>query len=244
LHAHHHKRGFLRSHRDDFKGHNSFFPEGAFYPISSPHTSVHSFSQFVSGKEYFDAHPEYFALVKGKRLPCNDAVGPGQLCLTNKDVVHITLEKLRQFIAEDRKAASASNVPPPRIYWINQSDIYHGHCQCDDCQAIVTREGGESGPLVAFMNAVGAAIELQYSDILVGTIAYNLTSDAPMHLRPRNNVLIGWCDVYSRVDGIKPLAHPHNIDNYRQITTWSKVAPSSPWQKSRFAVDNPDFLAC
>jgi hypothetical protein len=38
-------------------------------------------------------------------------------------------------------------------------------------------------------------------------------------------VLIGWCDVYSKVDGIRPLSHAMNARNYAEITGWRKVAP-------------------
>jgi hypothetical protein len=38
-------------------------------------------------------------------------------------------------------------------------------------------------------------------------------------------VLIGWCDVYSKVDGIRPLSHPLNARNHGEITGWGKVAP-------------------
>ena len=113
----------------------------------------------------------------------------------------------------------------PYVYWLTQNDVYRAHCECDDCQAIATREGGESGPLISFLNAVAQDIEKDFPNILVGTLAYNLTSTPPRRLRPRNNVLIGWCDVYSKVDGVRPLSHPLNARNYSEITAWGKVAP-------------------
>ena len=203
----------------------TFFPKGAFSRTASPRTSIHSFSTFVSGKEWFDAHPEYFSLVNGKRIPALTASGPGQLCLTHPDVLRLTITKLREFIEADRADSAAAGVAPPKSYWITQSDVYRAHCECDDCQAIAKHEGGESGPLVAFLNAVAKDIEEDYPNILVGTLAYNLTSTPPKHIRPRNNVLIGWCDVYSKVDGIRPLSHPLNARNYDEITGWGKVAP-------------------
>ena len=202
-----------------------FFPKGAFSRTASSRTSIHSFSTFVSGKKWFYTHPEYFSLVKGKRIPAHTASGPGQLCLTHPDVLRLTITKLREFIEADRADSAAAGVVPPKSYWITQNDIYRAHCECDDCQAIATREGGESGPLVAFLNAVAKDIEEDYPNILVGTLAYNLTSTPPKHIRPRKNVLIGWCDVYSKVDGIRPLSHPLNARNYDEITAWGKVTP-------------------
>jgi hypothetical protein len=210
-----------KNYRYDFRGRaaDNFFPNGAFHRISSPRTSIHSFSTFVNGKDWFDSHPEYFSLVIGKRVPALTGAGPGQLCLTNPDVLRLTVAKLREFIKADRaevrslalQSRASSNVQqgsalesqattPPKVYWITQNDIYRAHCECDNYQAIAARKGGESGPLVTFLNAVGKNIEKDYPDILVGTLAYNLTSTPPKHIRPRNNVLIGWCDVYSKVD--------------------------------------------
>lgn len=214
-----------KNYRYDLRGRRDFFPQGAFQRVVSPHAAIHSFHAFVDGDDWFDTHPEYFALVRGRRVPCNSGQGPGQLCLTHPDVLRLTLAQLRKFIADDRAAAEAAGVLPPKVYGINQADVYDAHCACDDCAAIVEREGGQSGPLIAFVNRVGAAIADEYPDILIGTIAYNQTSTPPKHIRPRENVLVGWCDVYSRCDGSKPLTHPHNARNLAEITAWSKVAP-------------------
>ena len=57
------------------------------------------------------------------------------------------------------------------------------------------------------------------------TYAYNLTQPPPKTIRPRANVLIGWCDVYSRCDVLRPLSHPYNRHHYEQIKAWGKIAP-------------------
>lgn len=216
-----------KNFRYDFGGRaeDGFFPKGAFSRVSSPRTSIHSFSTFVSGEEWFETHPEYFSLVDGKRVPALTGAGPGQLCLTHPDVLRLTIAKLREFIEVDRAESAASGVAPPKSYWITQNDVYRAHCECDDCQAIAMREGGESGPLIAFLNSVADEISDDYPDVLIGTLAYNLTSTPPKHIRPRDNVLVGWCDVYSKVDGIRPLEDPLNARNYAEITGWGRIAP-------------------
>ncbi len=201
------------------------FPKDAFYPLVGTPRGVHTFSDFVNAKDWFETNPEYFALVGGKRLPAYDASGPGQLCLTHPDVRRIVLEKLRAFIAQDRATASAAGLPPPRLYHIMQNDRYDTHCQCDACRAIVEREGGESGPLIEFMNAIGAAIEPEHPDLVLATLAYNRTQAPPKTVRPRENVLIAWCDVYSRSDHLRPLAHPWNALHHEEIRRWGEIAP-------------------
>ena len=138
-------------------------------------------------------------------------------------MLRLTIAKLREFIEADRAESAAAGVAPPKSYWINAERYLSralrmrrlsGHRQ--------TREGGESGPLIAFLNSVGEDIAEDYPDVLVGTLAYNLTSTPPKHVRPRDNVLVGWCDVYSKVDGIRPLEDPLNAVNYGEITVGGK----------------------
>lgn len=203
----------------------TFFPKGAFSRVASARTGIHSFSTFVNGKEWFETHPEYFSLVNGNRIPALTGAGPGQLCLTHPDVLRLTKAKLREFIEADRTEAREAGVPSPKSYWITQNDVYRAHCECDTCQTIARREGSESGPLIEFMNAVAKDIEKDYPDVLVGTIAYNLTSTPPKHIRPCDNVLVGWCDVYSKVDGIRPLEDPLNRQNYDELTGWGRISP-------------------
>ncbi len=201
------------------------FPKDAFYSLYGSPGKTHTFSLYLNAKDWFETHPEYFSLVGGKRLPAIDGSGPGQLCLTHPDVRRIALEKLRTFVAQDRVAAAAAGLPPPRMYHIMQNDKYDTHCQCDTCRVIVEREGSESGPMVEFMNVLGAAIEPEYPEITLVTLAYNLTQPPPKTVRPRSNVLIAWCDVYSRCDHLRPLTHPWNVRHYDEIRRWGEIAP-------------------
>ncbi|MHC4872847.1 MAG: DUF4838 domain-containing protein [Planctomycetota bacterium] len=216
-----------KNYRYGFRGRRDFYPAGAFYPVDGSSGSVHTFQNFINAKDWFETHPEYFSLGRdGKRIPVYSGSGPGQLCLTHPDVMKISLEKLRGFIKADRAAAKEKGTPPPKLYWFSQCDKYDSHCQCTDCQAIAKREGSESGPLINFMNILAKGIEKKYPEILVGTIAYNQTAVAPKNIRPRKNVHIAWCDVYSHVDLMRPLKDPYNSRNYEEITGWAKIAPS------------------
>ncbi|MFA7160788.1 MAG: DUF4838 domain-containing protein, partial [Kiritimatiellia bacterium] len=225
-----------KSYRYDFLGSTNFYPAGAFYPIVGSPRQGHSFSYFVNASSWFESHPEYFSLdASGKRLPAHDGSGPGQLCLTHPDVRRITLEKLREYIAFDRKRAAegyisryqtlSNAVPPPRVYLIGQNDKYDTHCKCTNCQAIAKREGSESGPLLDFLNCIGEEIEKEYPDVILKTYAYNLTQPPPKTIRPGKNVEIGWCDVYTRCDGMRPLSHPWNKNHYEEIKAWGEIAP-------------------
>ena len=215
-----------KNYRYGFRGRTDFFPHGAFYRLDGYPRKLHSFSYYVNAADWFESRPEYFSLnAAGKRVPAYDGSGPGQLCLTHPDVRRLTLEKLRDFISKDRTEAAQKGCPPPRVYMIGQNDKYHAHCQCENCQAIAVREGSESGPLIDFVNDIAAGIEKDYPKILIETLAYNLTSAPPKTIKPRHNVLVAWCDVYSKCDLVRPLKHPLNARNYQEIVGWGKVAP-------------------
>lgn len=190
----------------------------------SPGT-CHTFFQYVNARDWFETHPEYFSLVGGKRLPASGGGGPGQLCLTNPDVRRIVVEQLRKFVKQDRQKAAKAGTPPPRIYDISQNDAGAAECQCEKCQAIAKREGSESGPMIDFINAIADSIQGEYPDILLQTFAYNRTEPPPKTLKPRENVIVRWCDVYSVVDLVRPLNHPYNAKNYGEIVAWGKIAP-------------------
>jgi len=156
-------------------------------------------------------------------VPAKDGSGPGQLCLTNPDVRRIVLEQLHKFIAKDRAEAAQQGCPLPRIYDISQNDVGDAHCRCPNCQALVTREGSESGPVIDFINAIASDIEKDYPDILVQTFAYNLTRKPPLTLKPRPNVIIRWCEWYGGVDLVRPMNHPYNSEDYAKMLGWGKI---------------------
>ena len=54
----------------------------------------HTFNGLVPPEEYYDEHPEYFSLVKGKRLKERS-----QLCCTNEDVIRLCIEGIRRAMA-------------------------------------------------------------------------------------------------------------------------------------------------
>ncbi|MFC1454413.1 DUF4838 domain-containing protein, partial [Verrucomicrobiota bacterium] len=214
-----------KPHSDEKPAFDYSSPTGAFYRVQGSPSFVHTFSYFVNASNWFESHPEYFSLnAEGKRVPAYDGAGPGQLCLTHPDVRRLTLKKLREYIAKDR-ADAVHQDHPPRIYDISQTDKYRAHCQCTNCQAIATREGGESGPLIDFINAIAEEIEKDYPDVLIQTLAYNQTSTPPKTLKPRHNVIIVWCDVYSLSDVVRPLNHPYNASQNDVIQAWGKIAP-------------------
>ena len=141
---------------------------------------VHSFNNILSPEEHFAEHPEYFSLVGGERLGEYT-----QLCLTNPDVLRIAIEKVKAALRES---------PGAKLISVSQND-WDNHCECENCNAINEREGAKSGSLIAFVNAVAEAVEEEFPDVIVDTLAYQQTRPAPKYIRPRHNVCVRLCTI-------------------------------------------------
>ncbi|MDY5016674.1 MAG: DUF4838 domain-containing protein [Eubacteriales bacterium] len=141
---------------------------------------VHTFYKLVPPERYFAAHPEYYALVGGKR------VGEGaQLCLTNPEVLRIAIAQVRAWLREH---------PHTRIVSVSQND-YYNFCTCDRCREVDEAEGSHAGTLLRFVNAIAEDIERDYPDVIIDTLAYQYTRTAPKLTKPRKNVCVRLCSI-------------------------------------------------
>lgn len=139
--------------------------------------SHHTFALLVPSSIYFKDHPEYFSENNGKR-------NPHQLCITNPDVLRITIARVKELLKENPHAeliAVSPNYGPP------------SGCECPDCQKITDAEGSKSGPLLMFVNSVADAIAKDFPDVKVATTAYEQTLMPRKTIKPRPNVVIDLC---------------------------------------------------
>lgn len=171
--------------------------------------AVHTFYRFMPPSEFFDKHPEYYSLIDGVRTADH-----AQLCLTNPNVLDIITRRLEDTIRQN---------PQYLIYSVSQND-WHNPCQCDQCQAIVQKEGSESGLIIRFVNQVAERIEKDFPDKFVGTLAYQYTRKPPKNIRPRHNVVVRLCSIECC------FAHPfkscpENASFMDDLNGWADIAP-------------------
>ena len=126
--------------------------------------AVHTFYPLMPPEEFFKDHPEYYSLLDGKRTADH-----AQLCLSNPDVLRIITERIKQKMRE---------LPEYLIYDVSQND-WSNPCQCPHCQAIVDREGSQSGPIIQFVNQVADNVKAEFPDKFIGTLAYSYTRKPP-----------------------------------------------------------------
>ena len=163
---------------------------------------VHTFNELVPPQIYYQSHPEYFAMVKGKRLPT-------QLCLSNPAVLEITVQNLRKKIAQN----------PAAKYWSVSQNDNRDYCTCDKCKALDEREGSPSGSIINFVNQVAD----QFPDKMISTLAYEYGRHAPKTLKPRDNVNIMLCSIEAYRD--KPIKDDTSSAGFvKDVQDWGKIA--------------------
>jgi hypothetical protein len=167
---------------------------------------VHTFYWLIPPDKYFEQHPEWFSEIDGKRK--HDRA---QLCLTN--------EQMRQELVKNLKANLRKN-PAATIASVSQND-WHGQCQCEKCLAVEQEETSASGPLLRFVNAVAADIEVEFPKVAISTLAYQYTRKPPAKVKPRHNVIVRLCSIECSFS--KPLADERNKAFRDDIVGWSKI---------------------
>ena len=163
----------------------------------------HSFDWLVPWETYYKIHPEYYALRDGKRLPT-------QLCLTNKEVLNIAIEKLRKEMAAN----------PTQIYWSVAQNDYGNPCQCDNCLKIEQLDKSQSGPVINFVNQIAK----EFPDKMICTYAYNYTQSAPAVTKPLDNVHLTLCSI--ETDRSRPIETDTSKaarQFVKDIADWGKI---------------------
>ena len=155
------------------------------YEISYAVGGCHTMHTLVP-ESLFDEHPEYFPMNEaGERFH-----GPHtQRCLTNPDVLAMSIEKVRQEFRANPNALIAS---------VTQADTYPdkpNHCLCPACRAIDEEEGSPAGSFLRYVNAIADAVREEFPDRLIDTFAYRYTRTPPKITKPRDNVVVRLCSI-------------------------------------------------
>ena len=173
------------------------------------HSAYHSFFEVLPPNVYFEKHPEWYSLVKGKREP-------KQLCLANE-------EMKAEYIKETLKCLRAD--PTADFIQVSQND-WRGYCTCEKCKSMMDEDGGApSGPYLRFANDVAEAVEKEFPNVRIDTFAYQFTRKAPTKTKPRHNVVVRLCDI--ECDFARPLDKPlppHKASFAKDLADWHRVA--------------------
>ena len=152
--------------------------------------------------ELYDEHPEYFALIDGKRKR------DSQPCLSNEKVYEIMRDNLRRHILEKPRAK----------YW-SVSQLDHAeYCRCPECKAKDDADDSPMGSMLHFVNRIAA----EFPDKIISTLAYWYTRKPPKITRPAPNVHIMVCNIEAGRG--KPIeTDTENEGSKQELLEWAKI---------------------
>ena len=176
----------------------------------------HNLFNVLPPSKYAD-HPEYYAMRNGKReVPEKDGHTHIQPCLTNPDVIRITVETVRQFFDENPQISTYSLCP-------NDSADF---CQCPDCLAL--DEGVEeyrgrrmnSDSYFYYIDTVAKELLKSHPDRYVSAYAYWTTELPPRRISklPENVV------IYLTQDSSQYYDSAYEKRDHDILEKWSKAA--------------------
>lgn len=177
----------------------------------SPDTTVHSYSLWIPDEIYFASHPEFFALVGGRRIPHREG---GQLCLANRAMRAAFLREARSYLDAH---------PEVSVIGICPDDGY-GWCECPACAALDTAEDRAAGKVNArvadFVEELCRGLQESHPQTLVGHYSYSIFSDFSHHLKsPPPNLLVSCTTARCYKHGIDAAECPVNRDIFQRLRT-------------------------
>ena len=159
---------------------------------------VHTLHRLLPPEQYFEAHPEYYALRNGVRLK-------DQVCLSHPEVLEAVCWNLSKEIAKNPKAK----------YWsVSQMDNYN-YCECSACHHTDSIEHSQAGTMLRFVNEVAK----RFPDQVISTLAYQYTRSAPVLTKPEPNVNIMLCTIEeNRSKSLRGTSFEKDLRNWAALT--------------------------
>jgi len=158
--------------------------------------SFHTHFKLIPPEKYFDEHPEWFALIGGKRRRPVPGRQNQQLCTSNPELIEEMARRIIEVFDKD---------PSLDILALAPQDG-GGFCQCEACRALDEKRAAEtawhatySRRLAIFNNEVAKRVARKYPDKIIKVGAYAMYLRVPLDpdYRPEPNLAIQVCHTYS-----------------------------------------------
>ncbi len=175
----------------------------------------HAYGRIIRAKQaVFDAHPEYYALLGGKRNVRPSA----KLCIGNPEVQKLAADYGVEYFENDPEADCVSVDPSDGGGW----------CECDLCTAI----GPASDRALLLANEVATAVTAKFPGKFVGMYAYNVHSTPPS-LKVHPNVVISVATAFIKggqkvediMSGWAEKGATLGVREYYSVSTWDRDMP-------------------
>ncbi len=161
----------------------------------------HSWNDFMwANRDVFTAHPDYMALVNGKRVGVKTA---SKFCISNEGFQQVFIKAMTINLEKMMKAA-----PDASVYCVSvEPSDGGGDCQCDQCKKM----GTVSDRVFFLANLVAKELKKVSPKAYVNLYAYNTHAEPP-HFAIEPNVIVQ----------IIPYGYQHYASAEDMIDEWSK----------------------
>lgn len=154
---------------------------------------VHTYYRLVPVKEYYAAHPEYFALQNGKRV--KQTATYGSICYTNPEVIKVMANTIRQELDKN---------PNLRYISVSVNDGPATVCECEKCKPEIKKYGLPGMQLIV-VNKIAEILCKDYPDIRLTTLVYGSGKLKSGEIRAHPNVVLFLAPIGARWNNVKML---------------------------------------
>lgn len=186
----------------------------------------------VSSKKMFETHPEYFALIDGKRVA-------RQACVSNPGVVKIAVEETKKYFRKN-----------PDAVWMGMGpNDGSGFCECPNCRAL---DGGDFDPFsnepsmtdryIWFFNQVLDGIKDEFPDKKIGFYSYHSYMKVPVKTKPNPRIVPAFAPIaLCRIHGMNNPICPERSYYKTLMEDWGKILPEVYERGYWFNLADPGF---
>ena len=176
----------------------------------------HSAPYLVPMGKYHDAHPEYFAMKGGKRIPKDTQNCRVAICMSNPDVHRIATERALEWMEIQKER---------RFFHVTDGDT--SECRCPACVAVDPLPDAYTDRYLRWVNSVARTVSERFPDKVIQAIAYGGSTQPPVEVAPEPNVVVMYAPWYwnSRTTSAVTWANPLNITAMKEFMAWAVRLP-------------------
>lgn len=183
-------------------------------------SSGHAYDEILAVRKYeFAKHPEYLALVKGKRVPI---AGETKFCISNPGLRRLIGDYAADYFSRRPEATSITLEPSDGLSW----------CECEECKQM----GSVSDRVAALLNEAAAAIRAKHGDKkLISIYAYaehapppRIAVDPMVVVNVATTLTLGNYTTDELIDGWHKQGAQIGIREYYGVYPWDRDLPGQP----------------
>jgi hypothetical protein len=180
----------------------------------------HSQYRFMSTKQYFAEHPDWFALIDGERCDHKDA----KPCTTNPEVIRQTAANMAAMLDADPTIDMVSLAYTDGSYY----------CQCPNCVALdepgVPKDQSMSRRTLIFYNAVADELMKTHPEAKILAGAYHVynrpPADPDLKAHPALSLVLCHYTTYCNLHPVNDPTCPPNVAYDKLLRDWQRLIPN------------------